>query len=53
MSRPTSTAPPRTGPVALVPVDAPDAGSPGCASLIAAAASGLGTAWPQPSCASR
>jgi hypothetical protein len=27
---------PRTGPVALVPVDAPDAGSPGCASLIAA-----------------
>jgi hypothetical protein len=32
----TSSAAPRTGPVALVPVDAPDAGSPGCASLLAA-----------------
>jgi hypothetical protein len=31
----TSTAP-RTGPLALVPVDAPDAGSAGCAKLIAA-----------------
>ncbi len=32
----TTSAPPRTGPVALVPVDAPDAGSPGCATLVAA-----------------
>jgi Protein of unknown function (DUF3515) len=32
----TTTAAPRTGPVPLVPVDAPDAGSPGCASLVAA-----------------
>ena len=34
-STPTTPAP-RTGPVALVPVDAPDAGSPSCANLIAA-----------------
>lgn len=33
---PSTSAAPRTGPVALVPVDAPDAGSPGCAKLIAA-----------------
>jgi hypothetical protein len=33
---PTTSAAPRTGPVALVPVDAPDAGSPGCASLLGA-----------------
>lgn len=32
----TTSAAPRTGPVPLVPVDAPDAGSPGCASLVAA-----------------
>jgi hypothetical protein len=31
---PTTTAAPRTGPLALVPVDAPDAGSPACATLV-------------------
>jgi hypothetical protein len=33
---PTTTAPPRTGPLALVAVDAPDAKAPGCAGLIPA-----------------
>ena len=43
-STPTSTsAAPRTGPVALVPVDAPDAGSPGCAALVAALPEALTT----------
>jgi len=31
---PDPTAAPRTGPVGLVPVEAPDAGSPSCASLV-------------------
>ncbi|GLZ41716.1 DUF3515 domain-containing protein [Actinokineospora sp. NBRC 105648] len=36
-AEPEATAPaPRTGPVGLVPVDAPDAGSPDCAALLAA-----------------
>jgi uncharacterized protein DUF3515 len=36
VATPTTTAAPRTGPVALVPVDAPDAGSSACGKLIAA-----------------
>jgi hypothetical protein len=33
---PTTTAPPRTGPLALVAVDAPDASAPGCTGLLPA-----------------
>jgi uncharacterized protein DUF3515 len=33
---PTTTAPPRTGPLALVAVDAPDATAPGCTDLLPA-----------------
>jgi hypothetical protein len=33
---PTTPAAPRTGPLALVPVDAPDAGTPACATLLGA-----------------
>ncbi|WP_436501518.1 DUF3515 domain-containing protein [Actinokineospora sp. HUAS TT18] len=33
---PTTTAAPRTGPVGLVPVDAPDSGSPHCVTLLGA-----------------